>query len=147
MALTLPQGMEIKAEILPAYEDILTPEALALVAKLHRTFEPRRQQLLATRLEGTVQLGDQRQCFGGQNVFVSREDLGLDLHALGQRERHGSSPEDDVRVERVRSYGWTDEMQCLTSLVLPARTAADRACRGPPQWAPRRAPRADAPGD
>lgn len=45
MALTLPQGMEIKAEILPAYEDILTPEALALVAKLHRAFQPRRKEL------------------------------------------------------------------------------------------------------
>ena len=56
MALTLPQGMEIKAEILPAYEDILTPEALALVAKLHRTFEPRRQQLLAARVERAKRL-------------------------------------------------------------------------------------------
>ncbi|GCB03182.1 malate synthase A [Ralstonia sp. SET104] len=51
MALTLPQGMEIKAEILPAYEDILTPEALALVAKLHRAFQPRRKALLAARVE------------------------------------------------------------------------------------------------
>lgn len=48
--------MEIKAEILPAYEDILTPEALALVAKLHRTFEPRRQQLLAARVERAKRL-------------------------------------------------------------------------------------------
>ena len=87
------------------------------------------QQLLATRLEGTVQLGDQRQCFGGQNVFVSREDLGLDLHALGQRERHGASPEDDVRVERVRSYAWAD-LECLTSIALLLRIAAGRACRG-----------------
>lgn len=56
MELTLPQGMEIKAEILPAYEDILTPEALALVARLHRAFEPRRQQLLAARAERAKRL-------------------------------------------------------------------------------------------
>ncbi len=56
MELTLPQGMEIKAEILPAYEDILTPEALALVARLHRAFEPRRQQLLAERAERVKRL-------------------------------------------------------------------------------------------
>ena len=56
MALTLPQGMEIKAEILPAYEDILTPEALALVAKLHRAFQPRRQELLAARVERAKRL-------------------------------------------------------------------------------------------
>jgi malate synthase len=40
MAITLPAGMKITGEILPAYEDILTPEALALVDKLHRAFEP-----------------------------------------------------------------------------------------------------------
>ena len=56
MALTLPQGMEIKAEILPAYEDILTPEALALVAKLHRAFAPRRKELLAARVERAKRL-------------------------------------------------------------------------------------------
>jgi len=49
MAITLPAGMKITGEILPAYEDILTPEALALVDKLHRAFEPRRQALLAAR--------------------------------------------------------------------------------------------------
>ncbi|MFS2104836.1 malate synthase A [Ralstonia sp. Ralssp135] len=56
MALTLPQGMEIKAEILPVYEDILTPEALALVAKLHRAFQPRRKELLAARVERAKRL-------------------------------------------------------------------------------------------
>ncbi len=48
--------MKITGEILPAYEDILTPEALALVDKLHRAFEPRRQELLAARVERTKRL-------------------------------------------------------------------------------------------
>jgi malate synthase len=48
--LQLPAGMEIKGEIKPGYEQILTPDALALVAKLTRAFEPRRQQLLAARV-------------------------------------------------------------------------------------------------
>jgi malate synthase len=56
MAITLPAGMKITGEILPAYEDILTPEALALVDKLHRAFEPRRQELLAARVERTRRL-------------------------------------------------------------------------------------------
>jgi malate synthase len=43
--------MEIRAEIKPGYEQILTPDALSLVAKLTREFEPRRQQLLAARVE------------------------------------------------------------------------------------------------
>ncbi len=48
--LTLPQGLEISGAIKPGYEQILTPEALALVAKLSRAFEPRRQELLAARV-------------------------------------------------------------------------------------------------
>ncbi|MFM0160577.1 malate synthase A [Paraburkholderia sediminicola] len=54
--LPLPQGMEITAEIKPGYEAILTREALELVAALHRTFEPRRQQLLQARVERTKRL-------------------------------------------------------------------------------------------
>jgi malate synthase len=48
--------MEIRAEIKPGYEQILTPEALALVAKLTREFEPRRQQLLAARADRAKRL-------------------------------------------------------------------------------------------
>ncbi|WP_133648454.1 malate synthase A [Paraburkholderia flava] len=54
--LTLPQGMQITAAIEPGFETILTPDALALVAKLHRTFEPRRQELLKLRAERTKRL-------------------------------------------------------------------------------------------
>ncbi|CAB3663213.1 Malate synthase A [Paraburkholderia phenoliruptrix] len=50
-SLSLPQGVAITGEIKPGYEAILTREALELVAALHRTFEPRRQQLLQARAE------------------------------------------------------------------------------------------------
>ena len=50
MTLTLPPGVAINAPILPGFETILTEPALALVAKLHRAFEPRRQALLAARV-------------------------------------------------------------------------------------------------
>ena len=50
MSIPTPAGMEITGEIKPGYEQILTPEALALVAKLTREFEPRRQELLAARV-------------------------------------------------------------------------------------------------
>ena len=50
MSLTLPAGMQINATIEPGFETILTPEALAFVADLHRAFEPRRQELLAARV-------------------------------------------------------------------------------------------------
>ena len=45
-----PQGVEILGEVSPEGAEILTPEALDLVARLHRTFEPRRRELLAARV-------------------------------------------------------------------------------------------------
>jgi malate synthase len=56
MSLQLPQGLQINAPLLPGFETILTPDALALVAKLHRAFEPRRQKLLAARVERAKRL-------------------------------------------------------------------------------------------
>ena len=48
-AATLPAGVEITGPITADYATILTPEALAFVANLHRQFEGRRQELLARR--------------------------------------------------------------------------------------------------
>ncbi len=45
----LPQGVSISAPISAEFARILTPEALAFVAKLHRAFNARRQDLLARR--------------------------------------------------------------------------------------------------
>jgi len=44
-------GIEITAPVPPEFAEILTPEALAFVAKLHREFDERRRQLLARRAE------------------------------------------------------------------------------------------------
>jgi malate synthase len=46
---SLPAGLRIAAPISAEFAQILTPEALAFVAKLHRQFEGRRQELLARR--------------------------------------------------------------------------------------------------
>ncbi len=54
--ITLPEGVEITAEVTPEQAEILTPDALALVAKLHRAFEPRRRELLAARDERAARL-------------------------------------------------------------------------------------------
>jgi len=54
--LSLPQGMEITGTIEPGFETILSPDALALVAKLHRRFEPRRRELLERRAARTRRL-------------------------------------------------------------------------------------------
>src|SRR5918994_674298 len=49
MSAPLPQGVAISAAITPAFGEILSPEALGFIAKLHRKFESRRQELLAAR--------------------------------------------------------------------------------------------------
>ena len=56
MAVTLPQGVEILAPLTPAFEEILTTEALSFVAKLHRQFEARRRELLAARVVRQAEL-------------------------------------------------------------------------------------------
>ena len=45
----LPAGVEVIGGIAPQYSEILTPQALAFVARLHRQFDGRRRELLARR--------------------------------------------------------------------------------------------------
>ena len=49
MTQNLPAGVDIHAAVSAEYAEILTPAALAFVADLSRTFEPRRRELLAKR--------------------------------------------------------------------------------------------------
>ncbi|HET7387374.1 MAG TPA: malate synthase A [Nocardioidaceae bacterium] len=46
-----PQGVEISGPISDRYDEILTPQALELVARLHRSSDERRRELLARRKE------------------------------------------------------------------------------------------------
>jgi malate synthase len=47
--ITLPEGVQITAEITPEAAEVLPTEALELVAELHRAYEARRRELLAAR--------------------------------------------------------------------------------------------------
>jgi len=47
----LPTGIQILGEVTPAFAEILTPEALAFVAKLQRAFGARREECLQRRHE------------------------------------------------------------------------------------------------
>jgi malate synthase len=48
---TYSAGIEVLGSFRPEYAEILTPEALDFVAKIHRKFEPRRRELMAARVE------------------------------------------------------------------------------------------------
>ena len=52
-----------------------------------RAVGTRRQQFLAARLEGAVQLGDELERLGGQDGLKARPDFSRDLHSLRQRQR------------------------------------------------------------
>lgn len=51
MTQTMPAGVQIVGAISPAVTDVLSSDALAFVATLHRQFNPRRLELLAARKE------------------------------------------------------------------------------------------------
>ena len=48
-ALATPPGVSVRADVATAHREILSAPALAFVAKLHRQFEARREELLAKR--------------------------------------------------------------------------------------------------
>ncbi|GIW60595.1 MAG: hypothetical protein KatS3mg087_1661 [Patescibacteria group bacterium] len=45
------QNIQVLGQQTPAVEQVLTPEAIAFIAKLHRTFNPTRLALLQRRAE------------------------------------------------------------------------------------------------
>ncbi len=50
MSLSLPSGVRISAPMHPRFEEILSHDALAFVARLHRAFNARRKELLQARI-------------------------------------------------------------------------------------------------
>ena len=73
--LRLPAGMAISGEIRAGYEEILTLEALELVASLSRTFESRRQELLAARAARVARLdAGERPDFLAETAHIRASD-------------------------------------------------------------------------
>ena len=105
----LPPGVEIRASALSEAARVLTPAALSFVAKLHRTFESRRQDVLARRAErqGEFDAGkfllQHAKELGRQAVLVlaarpllgglqRRKELGTTLHGGGNPDRRDRHP-------------------------------------------------------
>lgn len=55
-SIKLPEGVRLTKAVPETAKQLLTPEALAFVAKLAREFQPRRQQLLARRRERQLEI-------------------------------------------------------------------------------------------
>lgn len=52
----LPEGIQVLGPVSADFAQILTPAALAFIAKLHRTFNPTRESLLERRIERQAEL-------------------------------------------------------------------------------------------
>ncbi len=103
--LTLPQGMQIQGEILPAYKTILTPEALVFAANLLREFEPQRQALLAKRKELSRRLDA-----GGTLDFLS------ETRAIRESDWHIAALPAALQCRRVEITGPVERKMIINAL-------------------------------
>ena len=71
-------GVEITGAIEAGFDEILTDDALALLADLHRTFESTRQELLAARERRYAELAD------GGTLGLPRRDRARPRAATGR---------------------------------------------------------------
>jgi len=120
-----PGGVEIHGRVTPACAEILTPEAVAFVAKLHRQFEPRRQELLAARA-------------ARQKRFDAGEmpDFLPDTKQIREREWTIAPQPKDILDRRVEITGPTDRKMVINALNSGASTfMADFEDANCPTWA------------
>jgi malate synthase len=121
----LPDGVKITGAIATGYDQILTPDALSFVAKLHRAFESRRQECLLRRQ-------DRQEAF----------DRGESLNFLAETKhiREGDwicAPiPRDLQDRRVEITGPTDRKMVINALNSGAKVfMADFEDANAPTWA------------
>ncbi|MGD8150018.1 malate synthase A [Ornithinimicrobium sp. Y1694] len=123
--LDLPEGVEVTGELKAGYEEILSRQALELIATLHRALEPRRQERLAAR-----------------SAVVHAVSDGADLHFLPET---ASVREDDswrvaphapgLEDRRVEMTGPTDRKMTINAMNSGARVwLADQEDANTPKW-------------
>jgi malate synthase len=123
-ATSLPNSVEIRGELVPGFDEILTPDGLALVAKLQREFGKRRKECLERR--------QQRQ------AALDRGES-LDFLPETRRIRDGdgtcASIPADLRNRRVEITGPTDRKMVINALNSGAKIfMADFEDANSPTW-------------
>ena len=122
---TTPEGVEILADVDDAAAEILAPDALALVAKLARAFEPRRAELLAARAERARRLdAGERPDFLPETAHI-REDRSWKVAPVP----------DDLQDRRVEITGPVDRKMIINALNSGAKAfMADFEDSNTPTW-------------
>jgi malate synthase len=119
------EDVEILAPVLPQWESILTPEALAFVAALHREFNPRREELLARR-----EARKQRLDGGELPAFLP------ETQAVRDADWVVASIPDDLVDRRVEITGPVDRKMIINALNSGANVfMADFEDSNAPTWA------------
>ena len=122
--ITLPAGMQLKAPVLPEYARVLTPGALAFVAKLSRAFEPRRRELLAARAARQAEFDA-----GKMPGFLAA------TKAIRDSEWEIAAQPADLLDRRVEITGPTDRKMVINALNCGASTfMADLEDANCPTW-------------
>jgi malate synthase len=121
----LPHGVKIKGAIATGYDEILTPDALSFVARLHRAFESRRRKCLQHRQDR-------------QEAFNRGESLDFLTETKRIREGNWSCAPipRDLQDRRVEITGPTDRKMVINALNSGAKVfMADFEDANAPTWA------------
>jgi malate synthase len=120
----LPQGISVTGRVTPEFAQILSTEALAFVAGLHRRFESRRQDLLAIRAER------QRAFDAG-----AMPDFLVETQGIRESEWQVAGQPRDLLDRRVEITGPTDRKMVINALNCGASTfMADFEDANCPTW-------------
>src|SRR5712675_186045 len=120
----LPSGVEVLGEITPAFSEIVTPKALAFVAKLQRQFGTRRKQCLEHRQQR------QRRLDQGEGL-----DFLPETKQIREGEWKCAPIPSDIQDRRVEITGPTDRKMVINALNSGAKIfMADFEDANAPTW-------------
>jgi malate synthase len=117
-------GVQINGPVDPAYESILSPEALAFVADLHRRFNQRRRELLQAREERQAEID-----------AGARLDFLPETQAVREAVWQVGPAPDDLQDRRVEITGPCDRKMVINALNSGAKVfMADLEDASSPIW-------------
>ena len=122
--MTSPDGVEVRGPVEGRSGEILTGEALAFVADMHREFEPRRRELLAERAARQLRLDA-----GERPAFPEA------THSIRDADWRVAPAPEDLLDRRVEITGPTDRKMVINALNSGARCfMADFEDSNAPTW-------------
>src|SRR5438045_2710454 len=120
-----PSGVQLRGELAPAFPEIVSPEALAFVAKLQRAFGNRREECLQRRQDRQAALDR------GEAL-----DVWPEAKSIGESDWRCAPIPADLRDRRVEITGPTDRKMVINALNSGAKVfMADFEDANSPTWA------------